>query len=71
MNWAEGAQTGEPEAEGWLLYAAVAGEFDYGFELMGRMIRVCCVDLGQEWRVIERRLKDLVAGMEHSIAVSA
>ncbi len=61
MNWAERRQPSEPEPEGWLLYAAVDGEFDYRFELMGRPIRVCSVDLGHEWKVIERRLTRLVA----------
>ena len=30
------------------------GGFDYRFELMGRQVRVCSVDFGQEWRGIER-----------------
>ena len=60
MNWAEGTQAGEPEPEGWLLYAAVDDEFHWRFELMGRTIRVCSVDLGLEWKAIERRLKELV-----------
>ena len=59
-NWTARADTGEPEPEGWLLYAAVDGGFDYRFELMGRPVRVCSVDLGQEWRGIEEELKGLV-----------
>ena len=59
-NWTAGAEVGGPEPEGWLLYAAVDGGFDYRFELMGRPVRVCSVDLGQEWRGIERGLKGLV-----------
>ena len=51
---------GGPEPEGWLLYAAVDGGFDYRFELVGRPVRVCSVDLGQEWRGIEEGLKGLV-----------
>ena len=70
MNWSEGTQAGEPEPEGWLLYAAVDGEFDYRFELMGRTIRVCSVDLAQEWRVIERRLKVLVVGAKPLVAAA-
>ena len=71
MNWAAGAsQSGEREPEGWLLYAAVDGEFDYRFELMGRPIRVCSVDLGQDWRTVERRLKGLAAGKKHLITAS-
>lgn len=61
-NWVEAAGGGEPEAEGWLLYAAVEGGFDYRFELMGRRIRVCSIDLWQEWRGIEGELKGLVGG---------
>jgi len=71
MNWAAGAaRSGEPEPEGWLLYAAVRGEFDYRFELMGRSIRVRSVDLGQEWKAIERRLKDLASAGTHSAPAS-
>ena len=61
-NWEAGAEVGGPEPEGWLLYAAVDGGFDYRFELMGRPVRVCSVDLGQEWRGIEEGLKGLVGG---------
>ena len=59
-NWATRAPAGDPEPQGWLLYAAVDGDFDYRFELVGRQIRVCSIDLGQEWREIERDLKRLV-----------
>ena len=59
-NWAAGHAADELEPEGWLLYAAVDGDFDYRFELVGRQIRVCSIDLGQEWRGIERDLKELV-----------
>ena len=59
-NWAAGAAADEPEPEGWLLYAAVDGDFDYRFEVVGRQIRVCSIDLGQEWQGIERDLKRLV-----------
>ena len=65
MGWAAGE--GEPEAEGWLLYAAVEGGFDYRFELMGRRIRVCSVDLGQGWRGIERELKGFMSGERSGI----
>ena len=59
-NWAAAASADEPEPEGWLLYAAVDGDFDYRFELMGRRIRVCSIDLGKGWREIEGDLKGLV-----------
>ena len=63
-NWAAGRAVDEPEPEGWLLYAAVDGDFDYRFELVGRQIRVCSIDLGQEWKEIERDLKRLVDGAQ-------
>ena len=51
-NWAAAASASDPEPEGWLLYAAVDGEFDYRFELMGRRIRVCSIDLGKGWSIV-------------------
>ena len=51
-----------PQPEGWLLYAAVDGGFDYRFELMGRPVRVCSVDLGQEWRGIEEGFEGVGGG---------
>ncbi|WP_419856619.1 5-methylcytosine restriction system specificity protein McrC [Candidatus Palauibacter irciniicola] len=72
MNWAAGAsQSGDPAPEGWLLYAAVDGEFDYRFELMGRRIRVCSVDLSKEWQVIEQRLKRLLTDTAPYLVASA
>ena len=68
-NWRTGTGEAEPEAEGWLLYAAVEGGFDYRFELMGKRIRACSVDLGQGWRGIERELKGLVGGERWGIEV--
>ena len=65
-NWAAAAPVSDPEPEGWLLYAAVDGDFDYRFELMGRSIRVCSIDLAQEWREIEGELKGLVNGRRRS-----
>ena len=64
VNWAEERGTREPQTEGWLLYAAVDRDFDYRFELVGQPIRVCSIDLGQEWRGIERELKGLVGEAE-------
>ena len=69
-NWMEAVGEGEPEAEGWLLYAAVEDGFDYRFELMGRRIRVCSIDLGQGWRGIERELKGLMADGRASLELS-
>ena len=42
------AAAGGPEATA--IGVAVDGGFDCRFELMGRRVRVCSVDLGQEWR---------------------
>ena len=61
-NWAAGASARDPEPEGWLLYAAVDGDFDYHFLLVGRRIRVCSIDLAREWREIEANLRRLVVG---------
>lgn len=60
-NWAATASADERVPEGWLVHAAVDGDFDYRFELMGRQIRVCSIDLAQGWRGIERDLRALVA----------
>ena len=61
MNWTgEGVADGGSRTEGWLLYAAVDGDFDFRFELMGRPIRVCSIDLAQDWRRIEGDLRGLV-----------
>ena len=71
LNWPEGPQASEPEPEGCLLYAAVDGEFDYRFELMRRRIRVCSLDLGQDWKLIERGLKGLMLDVQRVPTVSA
>ncbi|MDE0103798.1 MAG: hypothetical protein OXN89_15600 [Bryobacterales bacterium] len=59
-NWAATASSHDPEPEGWLLYAAVDVDFDYRFELVGRRIRVCSIDLSREWMEIEMDLRELV-----------
>ena len=61
MNWTAETSAEDPQPEGWLLYAAVDHGFDYRFELMGRAIRACSIDLAQEWKAIESGLKELVA----------
>lgn len=50
----------DPLPEGWLLYAAVDGDFDFRFELMERRIRVCSIDLSKGWRQIDSDLKELL-----------
>ena len=62
MNQAAAAPADEPDPEGWLLYAAAKGDFDFRFELMGRPVRACSIDLSQDWRKIERDLRILVNG---------
>ena len=61
-NWAAAAPSHDPEPEGWLLYAAVDGDFDYRFDLVMRRIRACSIDLSREWREIETNLRELVEG---------
>ena len=59
-NWRAWAANSDAQAEGWLLYAAVDRDFDYRFNLVGQPIRVCSIDLGQEWTAIEKDLKGVV-----------
>ena len=61
-NWSAAASSHDPEPEGWLLYAAVDGDFDYRFELVRRRIRACSIDLSRPWREIETGLRELVEG---------
>lgn len=59
-NWRARAANSEARTEGWLLYAAVDGDFDYRFNLVGQPIRVCSIDLRQEWMGIEKDLRGVV-----------
>ena len=61
-NWAASAPPNDPEPEGWLLYAAVDGDFDYCYELVKRRIRACSINLSQSWQEIEIALCELVHG---------
>ena len=61
-NWAAAADAGAPDPEGWLLYAAVDGDFDYRFKLADRPIRACSIDLSQPWQDIDADLRSLVGG---------
>ena len=63
-NWAAAASSDEPGPEGWLLYAAVDGDFDYRFELVGQRIRACSINLSRRWKEIETDLRELVDGGE-------
>ena len=70
-NWAAAAEADAPRTEGWLLYAAVDGGFDYRFRLAGRPIRACSIDLSQEWQDIDADLRALVSGRRRWTASSA
>ncbi len=59
-NWAAEASSHNPRPEGWLLYAAVDGDFDYRFELVRRRIRACSIDLSREWKQIETDMRKLL-----------
>jgi 5-methylcytosine-specific restriction enzyme subunit McrC len=48
--------------EGMLLYPTVDRSLDLEYEVDGHRVRVCTVDLGQEWRGIGERLLALVGG---------
>ncbi len=63
-NWAAEASSHDPEPEGWLLYAAVDGDFDYRFELVRRRIRTCSINLSRGWKEIETNLRKLLDGGE-------
>ena len=65
-NWAAAASSHDPEPEGWLLYAAVDGVFDYRFGLLGRRVRACSIDLSRKWNEIQSDLRKLVDGEEQS-----
>ena len=59
-NWSLANSPSETKLEGWLLYAAIDDVFDYHFEVGRQQIRVCSLDLSQEWKKIEEDLLLLV-----------
>ena len=63
-NLAAATPAREAGVEGWLLYAAVDGDFDFRFRLAGRRIRVCSIDLSRNWREIHVRLLNLLNDTE-------
>lgn len=65
-NWAAAATSHDPEPEGWLLYAAVDGIFDFRYGLSGRQVRACSIDLSQNWKEIQTNLRQLVDGEQKS-----
>jgi 5-methylcytosine-specific restriction enzyme subunit McrC len=59
------------QREGLLLYPTVEKELDLEYELSGHRLRVCTVDLNQEWRGIHSRLLEVVgSGSGKLIATS-
>ena len=63
-NLAAAMPAREAGLEGWLLYAAVDGDFDFRFRLAGRRIRVCSIDLSRNWREIHMKLLSLLNDKE-------
>ncbi|MDE2826748.1 MAG: hypothetical protein OXL40_05475 [Bacteroidota bacterium] len=59
-NWSLANSPRETTLEGWLLYAAIDDVFDYHFKVGRQQIRVCSLDLSQEWKKIEEDLLLLV-----------
>ena len=59
-NWSLANSSSDTALEGWLLYAAIDDVFDYRFEVGKQQIRVCSLDLSQEWKDIEEDLLVLV-----------
>jgi len=57
-NWS--LRHGKKGLEGWLLYASVNGTFDCHYEIGGQRVRVCSIDLWQNWKKIEEDLLDLI-----------
>jgi len=48
-------------AEGLLLYPTVQQEFDQSYMISGHKIRFATVDLGGDWKEIDKRLRELIA----------
>ncbi len=61
-NWATKSPEDVSQLEGWLLYAAVDRDFDLHFEIAGRRIRVCSINLSHDWPEIETNLLNIVHG---------
>jgi 5-methylcytosine-specific restriction enzyme subunit McrC len=47
-------------AEGILLYPVVTDEFNLTYDLHGHKMKICTVNLMQDWKQIDRRLRSLV-----------
>jgi 5-methylcytosine-specific restriction enzyme subunit McrC len=50
----------EMHCEGVLLYPTTEQELDFAFEIKGHKVRICTVNLDQDWQGIHRRLLELV-----------
>ena len=51
---------GEKETEGVLLYPTVSEDFDYRYDIQGHSVRVCTINLQQDWQGIHNDLLNLV-----------
>jgi 5-methylcytosine-specific restriction enzyme subunit McrC len=51
----------DAHADGILLYPAVSQRLDLRYRVQGHVVRVCTLDLAQEWKMIRRDLLDLVS----------
>jgi 5-methylcytosine-specific restriction enzyme subunit McrC len=51
----------DAEAEGMLLYPVVERRLRLSYEIAGHKVRICTVDLAQDWKAIRRDLLELVA----------
>jgi 5-methylcytosine-specific restriction enzyme subunit McrC len=47
--------------EGMLLYPGVHGSFEHAYEIHGRLLRVCAVDLSRPWREVHAQLLTFIA----------
>jgi hypothetical protein len=50
----------DAHADGILLYPAVSQRLDLRYRVHGHVVRVCTLDLAQEWKMIRRDLLDVV-----------
>jgi 5-methylcytosine-specific restriction enzyme subunit McrC len=50
----------ETQYEGILLYPTMEQELDLAYEMKGHKVRICTLNLDQDWQGIHRRLLELV-----------
>lgn len=49
-------------AEGMLLYPMVDQQIDYDYFIQGHKVKIRTIDLNQEWKLIHKRLLDIIVG---------